>query len=196
MRLNQQFNIAAIRDGNKDAFEEMYYELSDMLFHLCLQYVNDETVAEEIVQDAFVKLWEIRENIKEELSVKNYLYTITKNNCLLHIRKEQIALKSTKDLRYLEMQFNYEAMSSLVDNIVEFNELKERIDKAIEQLPEAVREVFYLSRFEELKYREISDQLGISIKTVESRMSQALQSLRKELKDYIPLISFLSSIIS
>jgi RNA polymerase sigma-70 factor (ECF subfamily) len=195
MQNSPKLNIIAVRNGDRSAFEAIYHEYADMLYHLCLQYINEPSVAEEIVQDAFVKLWEVKESLKEELGVRNYLYTITKNNCLLHIRKEQIVMKNSRDLCYLEMQFNYEAMSSLADSIVEFDELKDRIDSAIDALPENLKEVFLLSRFEELKYKEIAEQLDVSVKTVEARMSKALVILRKDLKEYLPIISLITSVI-
>jgi RNA polymerase sigma-70 factor (ECF subfamily) len=191
-----QFDIEALRRGNKKVFEKIYNEFSDMLYHLCLQYVNSESVAEELVQDAFVKLWEVKEGINIELGIRNYLYTITKNNCLMYLRKEQAICKNTKELKYIEMQFNYEALNVLADDVIQFDELRERLDDVIDQLPENLKEVFVLSRIDELKYREIADKLNISIKTVEARMSKALAILRQELKDYLPALYAISTLLS
>ncbi|MBI9061894.1 MAG: RNA polymerase sigma-70 factor [Marinilabiliaceae bacterium] len=196
MTKKKTVDLVAVRNGEKQAFDSVYYEFSDMLYHLCLQYVNDNSAAEEIVQDAFVKLWEVRGGVRDDLSVRNYLYTITKNNCLMHLRKEQTINRNIKELKYIEMQFNYEAMTAMADDIVQFDELKERMDEAIEALPAKLKDVFLLSRVEELKYREIAEQLDISIKTVEARMSKALIILRKELKDYLPIIYLMTSLLS
>lgn len=177
MTKKETIDLIAVRNGEKQAFEHVYIEFSDMLYHLCLQYVNDKSAAEEIVQDAFVKLWEVRGGVRDDLSIRNYLYTITKNNCLMHLRKEQTINRNIKELKYIEMQFNYEAMTAMADDIVQFDELKELMDEAIEALPDKLKDVFLLSRVEELKYREIAEQLDISVKTVEARMSKALTIL-------------------
>jgi len=196
MTEKKAIDLVAVRNGDKQAFDRVYIEFSDMLYHLCLQYVNDKSAAEEIVQDAFVKLWEVRSGVRDDLSIRNYLYTITKNNCLMHLRKEQTINRNIKELKYLEMQFNYEAMTAMADDIVQFDELKERMDEAIEALPDKLKDVFLLSRVEELKYREIAEQLDISVKTVEARMSKALTILRTELKDYLPIIYLMTSLLS
>jgi RNA polymerase sigma-70 factor (ECF subfamily) len=93
------------------------------------------------------------------------------------------------------MQFNDEALEKL-GNYFQFEELRVKIEEAIHKLPPEIVETFRLSRFEELSYREIADRQGISIKTVEARISKALRILRVELKDYLPIIYLISKIIS
>ena len=189
------FNIAALRKGEKKAYEEIYTELFGVLYHLCLQYLHNEKVAEEIVQDTFLKLWEIRETLNEQINIRSFLYTITKNNCLNYLRNQKISLKHQENMKYLEMQFNYEALEKL-GNYIQFEELRSKIDDAISKLPAEVIETFRLSRFEEFSYKEIADQQGISIKTVEARISKALRILRIELKDYLPIMYLISRLIS
>ena len=190
-----QLNIPSLRKGEKKAYEEIYNEFFGVLYHLCLNYLHDEKVAEEIVQDTFMKLWEIRETLNDQINIRNFLYTITKNNCLNFLRNQKISMKHQENMKYLEMQFNYEALEKL-GNYIQFEELRNRIDEAISKLPPEVIETFRLSRFEELPYKEIADQQNISIKTVEARISKALRILRVELKDYLPLIYLISRIIS
>ncbi len=189
------FNITALRKGEKKSYEEIYTEFFGVLYHLCLQYLHNEKIAEELVQDSFLKLWEIRETMNEQINIRSFLYTITKNNCLNHLRNQKISLKHQENMKYLEMQFNYEALEKL-GNYIQFEELRNKIDEAISKLPSEIIETFRLSRFEELSYKEIAEQQGISIKTVESRISKALRILRVELKDYLPLIYLISRIIS
>ena len=189
------FNITALRKGEKKAYEEIYTEFFGVLYHLCFQYLHHEKVAEELVQDTFLKLWEIRETLNEQINIRSFLYTITKNNCLNHLRNQKISLKHLENMKYLEMQFNYEALEKLGDYI-QFEELRSKIDDAISKLPAEVIETFKLSRIEELSYKEIADRQGISIKTVEARISKALRILRIELKDYLPLIYLISRILS
>lgn len=187
--------LLSLRDGEKAAYEEIYNDYFGVIYHLSLQYLHDETVSEEIVQDSFMKLWEIRETLNDQFNVRNFLYTITKNNCLNYLRNQKIALKHMESIKYLEMQFNYEALEKL-GNYIEFEELRTMIDQTISTLPDDLRETFLLSRFEELPYKEIAEKQLISIKTVEARITKALRILRRELKDYLPIIYLISNLLS
>jgi len=193
--LTNEINIVALRKGEKYAFEEIYNDFFGVLYHLCNQYLHDERVAEEMVQDTFMKLWEIRQTLNDQVNIRNFLYTITKNNCLNYLRNQKISLKYQDNVKYLEMQFNYEALEKL-GNYLQFEELKTKIDVAISNLPTEVIETFSLSRFEDLSYKEIAEKQGISIKTVEARISKALRILRVELKDYLPVIYLITRIFS
>lgn len=188
---NPGLDISALRKGEKKAFEAVYNEFFGILFHLGLHYLHDEKAAEEIVQDTFMKLWEIRSTLNDQINIRNFLYTITKNNCLNHLRNQKISMKHLENMKYLEMQFNYEALEKL-GNYLQFEELRNKIDQAISQLPEEVIETFRLSRFEELSYKQIAEKQGISVKTVEARISKALKILRIELKDFLPMVYLIS----
>ena len=187
--------ITALRRGEKYAYHEVYNDFYGLLFHLSLQYLHDQRISEEIVQDTFVKLWEIRETLNDQFSLRNFLYTITKNNCLNYLRNQKIILKHQENLKYLEMQFNFEALEKL-GSYMEFEELRQKIDYAIALLPDGVRETFLMSRFEELQYKEIAERLSVSIKTVEARMTKALKILRTELKDFLAIICLITNILS
>ena len=190
---NINLNIPALRKGEKKAYEVVYNEFFGVLYHLCLQYLHDEKASEEIVQDTFMKLWEIRATLNDQVNIRNFLYTITKNNCLNYLRNQKISMKHMENMKYLEMQFNYEAFDRL-GNYLQFEELRNKIDEEISKLPAELIETFKLSRFEEMSYREIAEQQGISIKTVEARISKALRFLRMELKDYLPFIYLITTI--
>ena len=166
-----------------------------MIYHLSLQYLHDATIAEEIVQDSFMKLWEIRETLNDQFNIRSFLYTITKNNCLNHLRNRKIALKHQANLQYLEMQFNFEAMEKM-GNYLDFETLREKIDQAISAMPADLRQTFLLSRFDELSYKEIAFKQTISVKTVEARMSKALRILRHDLKDYLTIIYLITNLLS
>lgn len=187
-------DIRLLKDGDKAAFEAVYHEFFGTLYSLCSQYLFKREDAEEMVQEAFLKLWEVRSRLNENSNIKNFLYTIAKNNCLNFIRNEQIASSHLKHYQD-ELQYNYEALYLLEDDYAGIEELKQRIDEAIEALPLKWKNIFRMSREEELRYQDISKRLGISEKTVEASMTKALKKLRKELKDYLPLISFLIRMI-
>lgn len=185
----------SLRKGEKKAYEEIYDDFFGVLYHLSLQYLHDENISQEIVQETFMKLWEIRETLNEQFSIRNFLYTITKNSCLNYLRNQKIALSHQKNIKYMEMQYNYMALEQL-GNYVEFDELFKRMNDAIAILPDELRETFLLSRFEELHYKEISEKQSISIKTVEARITKALRILRIELRDYLSLIYLTTNLLS
>jgi len=187
--------ILSLQKGEKSAFEEIYHDFFGVMYHLSLQYIHDEKVSEEIVQDTFMKMWEIRETLNDQFNIRNFLYTITRNNCLNYLRNQKTALKHQQNIRFLEMQFNYEALEKL-GSYIEFEELRTKIDRAIATLPDDLRETFMLSRFEELHNKEISEKQLISIKTVEARMTKALRILRHELKDYVTVIFLVTDLLS
>jgi len=187
--------LQSLRIGEKIAYEEIYNDFFGVLYHLSLHYIHDEQVSEEIVQDTFMKLWEIRETLNDQFNIRSFLYTITKNNCLNYLRNEKIALKHQENLKYLEMQFNYEALDKMGDYL-EFEELRLKIRQAITALPDDIRDTFLLSRFDELSYKDIAEKQLISVKTVESRMTKALRLLRYDLKEYLSIIILISNAFS
>lgn len=190
-----EINITSLKKGDKKAFEEIYNEFFGVHYHLCLQYIHNEKAAEEIVQDTFLKLWEIRNTLNDQINIRSFLYTITKNNCLNYLRNQKISMKHFENMKYMEMQFNYEALEKL-GNYIQFEEMRSKIEEAIAQLPAELVETFQLSRFEELSYKEIAEKQNISIKTVEARISKALRILRVELKDFLPMICLISNILN
>jgi len=185
----KNYSLSSLRKGDKKAFESIYNEFYDMIYYLCIQYLQDKKVSEDISQNTFLKLWEVRENLGEDDNIRNFLYTITKNNCLNYLRNQKIVLKYKNYIGYQETMFNYESMIKLGDYL-EYTELKEKIDDIINKFPEEIRQTFLLSRHTDLKYKEIADKQNISVKTVEARISKALRILRENLKDFLPVIWF------
>jgi RNA polymerase sigma-70 factor (ECF subfamily) len=96
----------------------------------------------------------------------------------------------------MEMHYQYESLNRLGDDYLEIKELKEKIDLAVKNLPDHCRAVFEMSRYDELKNREIAEKLGVTQKTVEAHLTKALKILRNELKDYLPMIAFITKILN
>jgi RNA polymerase sigma-70 factor (ECF subfamily) len=180
--------ILQLPKDDKNSFRNIFREYYQPLCHLSIHYLEDEDESKGVVQEAFVKLWEIRHEINPDSNLRNFLYTLVKNNCLNILKHRQILLKHHEKIRWMEMHYQYESLSRMGDDYLEFDELKEKIDRAIHNLPEHCRVVFEMSRFEELKNREIADKLGVTQKTVEAHLTKALKILRNELKDYLPVI--------
>jgi RNA polymerase sigma-70 factor (ECF subfamily) len=156
------------------------------------KYVKDFETAKEIVQDAFLSMWEKRETIDMDRPVKSYLTMVIHNKCTNYLRDNRKFDQYILHIENLLEVPEYEGADSMVAN-----ELKAKIDDAIQELPEKCREIFVLNRYENLKYHEIADKLQISLKTVETQMSKALQHMRVRLAEYITVVivlvtSFLS----
>jgi len=150
--------------------------------------VKDFETAKEIVQDAFISLWEKRETIDASRPIKSYLTTIIHHKCHNHLRDSR---KFNSDMLGIENLL--EISESVNTDILVEKELAEAIKAAIDELPEKCREIFLLNRYENLKYHEIANQLKISQKTVEAQMSKALQHMRIRLSEY--LVVFLTLLV-
>lgn len=178
--------LQAIQQGDESAFDALFRRYYEPLCHYAASLTDgDLDEAEDLVQQSFVKLWEQRATFEVQWSVKAYLYKMVHNRCLNRIRDAQTREKY-KVYNAAQLEQGYENDPGAA------SELNERILQALDTLPTECRRIFELSRFEELKYREIADQLGISIKTVETQMGKALRLMRTELADYlITLIALL-----
>ena len=186
-------DIERLRRGDKGEFEKIFYEFFELLYAIGFQYTKNQQVAEEMAQDAFLGLWEARQTLNPDSNIRNWLYTVTKNKCLNHLRNEQIAARHLNAVRAYEAEFAEKSLNSMGDSWTEFKELQARIGEAIAQLPPDLRAVFEMNRFEGMTYNDIAMKLSLSEKAVEARMSKALRILRKELKDYFPLFLLIYS---
>lgn len=191
-----KYDIVRLKAGDRFEYKRIYLEFYDVLYSLGKQYLLDANDAEEIVQDAFMKLWEIRSELSDQSNIKNFLYTLVKNNCLNQLRNKQNAARLIKNYHYLELQYNYEALEKMGDSFFQFQELREKIDIAINALPDDLRVVFEMNRFQEMRYKDIAQKLNVSEKTIEARMTKALKILRNDLKDYLPVIYLVTKLLS
>lgn len=164
-------------------FKQHFRELS----HFAFGYVKDSEIAREIVQDSFVSLWLKRDTIDPEREVKSYLSTTVRNKCLNHLRDNRKFSKELIDLEQVAGAIPF----TQPDNL-DHKDLQDQIDTAIAELPEKCREVFILSRYENLRYQEIATQLNISVKTVETQITKALRHLRARLAPYLSLLLILA----
>ena len=175
--------LETLQAGDITAFEMIFKTYYQPLCNYAYSFVHDREEAEEIVQATFLSVWEKKDNLSIHTGVKPYLYAMVRNAALNVLKHEKVKQQhATVELAVAERS------SESVTRTVMATELEERIAKALNKLPEQCRLVFKLSRFEELKYAEIAEQLNISVKTVENQMGKALKIMREQLKDYLPLL--------
>jgi RNA polymerase sigma-70 factor (ECF subfamily) len=151
-----------------------------------LVYVKDKDNAEEIVQNFFVHFWEKRADLSINSAIKSYFYSSIRNRALNFIR-DNCKLSRFDD----DFANSYDLNISNEESGFESTELSENINKAIDTLPPKCKEIFLLSRMHNLSYKEISEKLDISTKTVENQISIALKKLHVELKPYYELFLIL-----
>jgi RNA polymerase sigma-70 factor (ECF subfamily) len=170
---------------DKLQFESLFRSHFRYLCHFAQQYVTDADAAQDICQKVFISLWEKREQMDPKQSIKSYLFTAVKNRCLNHIRDHKKYRSQILDLDCADFDVASE------EEQLDVEELQAKIEQALSTLPEKCRQVFEMSRYQGMKYREIAEELDIAQKTVEAHMSKAMKTLRLELKDYQLLLIFL-----
>lgn len=180
-----------VRKGDIHAFEILFKRYYGKLCVFAEDYVKEPAIAEEIASGLFMGIWEKREKISINISVKAYLYRSIHNDCMQYLEKlrsfrryEDFAGAMIRAREIRDVSGEYYPIANLISK-----EVEDEIEAALNALPDKCREIFLLHRFEELSYEEISRKLGISINTVRTQMMRAMQKLRESLKEYLPLSS-------
>ncbi len=176
--------VQRFRSGDVRAFEMLFNTHYKALVGYGRTIVKDQEEAEDIVQQVFVSVWEKRTTMIVHTSFRAMLYSAVHNASLNRIKHQSVKREHARHvtLTGTSIGSSYE---------MQYRELQTRINKAIDQLPEQCARIFKMSRFDELKYQEIADKLGLSVKTVENQMGKALKVLREDLKEYLTIIVIL-----
>jgi len=187
-----QFKNKGLLINNEDPqlFDELFRQYSRPLFYYAAKFVDDES-ARDIVQDIFLKLWS-DQKITITLSLNSLLFTMVRNSCLQQLEKLKVRSKYLVSNKLMlqeeELRFYSEERSSLIEQ-----EVEDKLNNVLNRLPDRCRQVFLMSRFEDKKNKKIAVELDISVKAVEKQITKALATIRIEMKDYLPLVLFLSS---
>lgn len=195
-RLKEIHIIDRINQGDLDAFHYLYTEYYASLCIYANNFTRSKELAEEIVQDIFIELWEKQGFIKINSSLSSYLFVSVRNGCLNHL-KHLLVVNKFNDYytqKLNEAQDFYTITQETGDSLLIAQELEEKINKEIELLPEKCRQIFLMSRVDCLKHKDIADKLGVSINTVHRQTSIALERIRKSLKDFLTLLLLLLGI--
>ncbi len=189
MNLSDQQLIAGIRAGNLEAFEELhklYY------FYLCLiaeHLTGNPSDAEEIVSDVFIRIWNNRDKTEITYSVKSYLIKAVRNTSLNYIEQNRLNRRLTDPIDNSDNQLLAWDSDYPLGQLYE-KETRDLLEQAISRLPDSCREIFLMSRDEDLEYSQIAGKLGISVNTVKTQVKIALSRLRENLKDCLRIILF------
>lgn len=168
------------------SFSDLYLIYYPKLVRFAKEYVMSEEDAENITQDVFTDLWEKRESMNRIENMNAYLFRLVRNKCLDYLKHKVFEQRYAEKMQAsfeIEMNLKLQSLDRFdVSDLSERNEMERQIREAINSLPKKCRDIFLLSRMEGLKYREISERLGISVNTVECQMGIALKKLRVKLK--------------
>jgi RNA polymerase sigma-70 factor, ECF subfamily len=170
--------IRRIRKGDIRQFESLFRSSYVSLVKYARTLIKDHDSAEEIVQDLFFRLWKDKEKLNIESSLTGYLFRSVHNKCLHFIDHSKVVERHAEEMSYIQPE-----KQENPSDILQYKELQVKIAEILERLPKRCGQIFYLSRFEGLKYAEIAEKLSVSVKTVESNMGRALKEFRKELNE-------------
>jgi len=192
VKLIEKKILDRLKEGDPKAFESVFKLWYEPLVHFADEYISDLESSRNIVQNIFMKLWEKHAWVDPDSNLKSYLYMATRNACLSHIRhlRLETAYFEKARKRFEDLQLNYEALEELKMERIDLSNLEKLIQETIDLLPERCREVFLMSRNEDLKNKEIAEKLNISVKAVEANITRALLKLRESTKEYLPELVF------
>ena len=185
--LNDEALFALTEKGDERAFTQAYDTYHKLLYVLAYRYLMNANMAEDVVQHVFSRLWEFRTELRVGISLKNYLFTMTKNHVLNLIRNENSAI--TKNYEMAQSAPVYE--DNLIENL-EKKELMSNFYKAVDMLPVQKREICLMKVREELTNQEIAERMKLSVNTVKTHYSEALKLLRVHLRKMLIIVTALT----
>ncbi|WP_430813955.1 RNA polymerase sigma-70 factor [Carboxylicivirga sp. RSCT41] len=180
--MREEQTIKKLKAGDDQAFELLYYKYFRRLCAFVNKYLNDYEETQEVVQEVFYTVWMNRNQLDTKKSFSSFLFKIARNKSLNIIQHQEV---EDKYKSFLKEVYTNENSLDTTDSLL-VREINIKSQEIIDSLPEQCRKIYLMSRQEGKKYREIADELDISIKTVETQMGRALKVFRKELKEYLP----------
>ena len=185
-------HFESFKEGNETAFTYFYDKYFRRIQSFSVQFIYDAEEAENLAQEAFLNLWQNRENIESINGIQSFLYTYSKSKCLNLIRHNKVKDKFKNEvLNQKERELDIEVLNSISFDTLELTELERIIQESINELPPKTREVFIKKRFENKKNAEIAEEMQVTLKAVEAHMTKALKILKTKLSDYLFLLFIL-----
>jgi len=170
--------IVKLKAGNLHAFSQLYEKYKIRVFNFIYQHLHCKEDAEEVLQDVFVRIWENRQKINEELSFDGYIFMITKNTMLNSMRIKYPSHQNLSEVHVTKLKDNR------TEDQIHYHSFEELTTSLIEKMPPKRKRIFQLSRKDGLSNKEIASKLLISTKTVEAQLTKALKTIRKNLSSY------------
>lgn len=184
-KLDNLFRRVSFHD-DQEAFKELFFDFYPSLCVFAKRYISSPETCEDIVQDTFFHLWKNRKRLEITSSFRNLLITSIKNSCVDYLRKQSVRQHHVEKQTVSVLADAYPGDTPEI--IYTIKELEEMLRATLAKLPENARRAFELSRFENMTYYQIAEEMSVSSKTVEAYISKVLSVLRIELKDYLPLV--------
>lgn len=177
--------VSRYKKGDASAFDTLYFSYSKKLYYFVMGLLKDQTIAEEIIQEVFVKLWEKRDKVNADLNFENYIFMIAYNSVRKYFRDKSLESRILANMSAITP----EEINS-TESIVIYNDLLSLVNEAIEKMPSQRKRVYKLSRHDGMSIQDISKKLNISKRTAENHLSRALKYLKEEIAN----ISLLTSL--
>jgi RNA polymerase sigma-70 factor (ECF subfamily) len=190
INLNEKELIIKLSEGNTLAFGQLVNVYQKRLFYFSLHYLNNQETAKDVVQDVFSIVWESHKKMSEINNLSSWLFTLTKNQSLKKIEHLKVRQKHVDHLVFRQLKLAQSSLNQLDTSPLIFNEINAIITNKLNNLSPQTRRIFEMSRFENMKNKEIAEKLDISIKTVEANITKSLKLLKPALKHYLPIVFF------
>jgi RNA polymerase sigma-70 factor (ECF subfamily) len=180
---NLDYELFRLVKNEDEEFLKILFKLYySRLCSYAATFVKSPDLADEIVQETFIKFWEYRSSIQVDSSFKSYIFRSVHNNCINYLKKSEVLRRQTRQMADEIIYHNELALRNfspgIIDDLIS-EELEAKMNSALNDLPFQARKIFMLSRFEQLSYNEIADSLKISVNTVKTQMKRTLSKLRK-----------------
>lgn len=189
MEVQDSGRLQLLNETGEQAFEQIFKSNFKNLHAYAYTIIKDDIMAEEIVQNVFCRLWEKKAKVEIRTSLGAYLYRSVYHESLNYLKHLKVRSAYNSYAQSQSRNTSDKAEKKLL-----MADLENKLNQALSELPEQCRTIFQMSRFEELKYQEIADRLGLSVKTIENQMGKALKLLRLKLVDFLPaaILTFLN----
>lgn len=183
--------VAITMTLNLREFNAFFTEYQQRFVHFATTYIHDEVAAEDLVIESMMYYWENKERLADDTNVPAYVLTTLKHKCIDHLRHQQKVMQTQKeigDLQKWDLDFRASSLKDFEPDNVFTHEIQDIVNKTLASLPEKTRQIFMLSRYEDMPNKEIAAKLGLSVKSVEFHITKSNKALREALKDHLPLI--------
>jgi RNA polymerase sigma-70 factor (ECF subfamily) len=193
---SQHINIR-LKEGNATAYEELFKQTFPRMLGYCCLFIHDQSQANDLVQECFIKLWEKHSTININQSIESLLFVMLRNRCLNYLRDQKIHSvdKKIHKLEENELQHLFQLDFMGREEITLEEELIMAIRESVDKLPEKRKMVFFKAKIEGKKNKEVAEELEISVKAVEKHLHQAKEQIRQEMLLKFPLLSVLIALL-